>query len=82
MGAVNQLSKGLEKLCCTLAEFPDSDAERFRLTVERIRDQLLARGQAGMVPLELGEIPSLAMELPASLRASHSNEASAGKEPA
>ncbi len=73
-GAVNQLGKGLDKLCRALADFPDPDAERFRLAVQRAQDQVMARGRERMAPLELWEIPALTIRFPASLRSSPSGE--------
>jgi len=73
-GAVNQLGKGLEKLRRTLAEFPDADADGFRRAVEGVRERLLARGREGMAPLEPSEIPTMTMDLPASLRALQAGE--------
>ena len=58
-GAVNQLGKGLAKLDEASGDTLGLDFDRFRRDVEAARRQMVARGQHGMRPAVLEDLPRM-----------------------
>ncbi|OGB95253.1 MAG: hypothetical protein A2Z31_01820 [candidate division NC10 bacterium RBG_16_65_8] len=58
-GAVNQLEKGLAKLAEASGDALGLDRDRFRRDVEAARQEMVARGQQGMRPAALEELPRM-----------------------